>query len=147
MTIPDPQTQRILITRTPHRPTAAEVKRFMSRFGVADVPDAAVRQLIAVMSVANRWLKDHPEEAPRLIVDPAAVLEAMQASGALTEPVDDLLAVLRSFRRDSEGKLTARARLVNFLRPSSARFGRKPVLRFASLEDNTADESSDREDR
>jgi hypothetical protein len=99
----------------------------MTRFFEGDVPNAAVDQLIGAFSVANRWLVDHPEDAARLIEDPAAVLEAMKTSGALALPVDELLAALRSQRRHAEGKLTARARLVNFLRPTSARFGRKPA--------------------
>lgn len=134
MNPPHPE-RRILITRASRRPSAAEVQRFTARFFDGDVPDAAIDQLISAFSVANRWLVDHPEDAPRLIEDPASVLDAMKTSGALTQPVDELLAVLRSQRRNPEGKLTARARLVNFLRPTSARFGRKPVHRFSSKED------------
>jgi hypothetical protein len=96
--------------------------------------------------VANRWLVDHPEDAARLIEDPASVLETMKTSGALTRPVDELLAALRSQRRDAEGKLTARARLVNFLRPTSAQFGRKPVHRFIPGKVQ-GDEPNEREDR
>ena len=138
--------RRILITRASRRPSGADVKRFMARFFDGDVPDAAVDQLISAFSVANRWLVDHPEDAARLIEDPASVLEAMKTSGALTQPMDELLATLRSLRRDAEGKLKARARLVNLLRPTSARFGRKPVHRFSSVELED-DELYEREDR
>jgi len=94
-----------------------------------------VEQLIGALSAVNGWLADHPDQAPQLIEDPAAVLEAMREAGALAGPVDDLLAVLRSLRRDGEGRLTPRARLVNLLRPTSARFGPRPALRFGSGED------------
>lgn len=145
MNAPEPQ-RHILITRTSRRPRATDVRRFMTRFFDGDVPDAAVDQLIGALTVANRWLVDHPEDAARLIEDPASVLEAMKTSGALAHPVDELLAALRSQRRDAEGKLTVRARLVNFLRPTSARFGRKPVHRFSRIEAER-DELNEREDR
>jgi hypothetical protein len=122
----------ILITRASRQPDAAEVRRFMNRYFAGPVPDAAVDQLVRAFSAANRWLVDHPEDAPRLIQDPASVLEAMRGAGALTGSVDELLAVLRSLREDDAGKMTARARLVNLLRPTSARFGSKPKLRFPS---------------
>ena len=136
----------ILITRTSRKPSVADVRLFTSRFFSGDVPDSAIHQLIKVSTAANRWLKDHPEDAPRLIVDPAAVLQAMKDAGVVKDEVGDLLAVLQSLRRDSAGKLTARARLVNFLRPSSARFGRKPVLRVAAR-DNDSDENDEADTR
>jgi hypothetical protein len=142
----EPQTRQILITRTSHRPSRADVRRLMARFGSGDVPDAAINQLIDAMPALNRWMTQHHEDAGRLMEDPAAVLEAMQQAGVLEKPVADLLTLLRSLRTDSEGKLTARARLVNFLRPSSAHFGRKPVLRV-TREHDTVDGSDQGGDR
>jgi hypothetical protein len=132
MTSPDPQPRHILITLTSRQPSATEVKRLMARLGIDDVSDAAVDQLIGAAAAANRWLADHPDEASRLLDDPAAVLEAIEKSGALAESPADLLAVLRSLRKRVEGTPKARARLVRVLRPKTASFGQKPVLRFGS---------------
>ena len=144
MTTPDQQPRHLLITPATRRPSATEVKSLMARLGVRDVPDAAVEQLIGAAAAANRWLADHPDEAARLLEDPAAVLEAMQESGALTESVTDLLAVLRSLPKRGEGTAKARARLVRVLRPATASLGRKPVLRFGRDEYDLPEERGGR---
>ncbi len=131
MTTSSSLTTRVLITQTSERPSAAEVKRFMSRLFGREIPDAAVSQLIGAIPAVNRWLADHPEGAGRLLDDPAATLEAIQQSGAIAEPLPDLLAVLQSAPAISEDPHRTRARIARVLRPRGARFGERPALRFS----------------
>lgn len=67
--------------------------------------DATLAQLIAAASAADRWLADHPDDAAAFLDDPVRVITAMSDAGVLTEPVDDLLDILRArpraARRDS----------------------------------------------
>lgn len=75
--------------------------------------EAAIAQLIAATAAADRWLADHPDDAAPLLGDPASVITAMSDAGVLTEPVGDLLEVLRS-------------------RPHAARPESRRVVRFAA---------------
>lgn len=58
--------------------------------------ESAITQLMAAAAAADRWLADHPDAAARFFDDPASVITEMHDAGTLTEPVDDLLAVLQS---------------------------------------------------
>jgi len=112
-------------------PSATDVRDLMARLGIDQVwSDAAVEQLIRAAGAADRWLADKPDEAERLVEDPAGAVEAMQRSGLLTEPVADLLDVLRSLSRRDDTKAEARSRRVRTaFRPRTVRFGVKPALR------------------
>jgi hypothetical protein len=98
----------------------------MARLGVDQAwSDAAVEQLIRAAAAADRWLADHPEEAARLVEDPAGAVAAMQRSGLLTEPVNDLLDVLKALGRRADAKGEPRPGLGR----ATVRFGVKPTLR------------------
>ena len=80
--------------------------------------EAAVAQLIAAAKAADRWLADHPDDAERLLRDPASIIEEMTAAGVLREPADDLLGILKS--RPPAGRRASKG---------SVRFAEKPALR------------------
>lgn len=115
-------------------PSATDVRDLMARLGIDQVwSDAAVEQLALAAAAAERWLADKPDEAARLVEDPAGAVEAMQRSGLLTEPVADLLDILGSLSRAGDAKAEARSRRVRTaLRPRTVRFGVKPALRSSS---------------
>jgi len=106
----------------------------MARLGIDQVwSDTAVEQLIHAAAAAVRWLADKPDEAARLVEDPAGAVEAMQRSGLLTEPVADLLDILRSLSRRGDASAEARSRRMRTaFRPRTVRFGVKPALRSTS---------------
>lgn len=58
--------------------------------------ESRLNQLIAAAEAADRWLADHPEDAGRFFREPATVIAELADAAVLTEPVDDLLAALRS---------------------------------------------------
>jgi hypothetical protein len=98
----------------------------MVRLGVDQAwSDAAVAQLIRAAAAADRWLVDHPEEAPRLVEDPAGAVAAMRRLGLLTESVDELLDVLKALGRRVDAKGAPRPGLDR----ATVRFGAKPALR------------------
>jgi hypothetical protein len=114
----------LLITPTPRQLKLAEVKRSIPRSVMGEIPDSAIEQAIAVVPAVERWLSEHPDEASRLIHDPATTLEAMKQSGALTEPIDQLLVLLRSEpQKSGDRNPRVRALLAEAFREASASFG------------------------
>lgn len=77
--------------------------------------EPARAQLVAAANAADRWLADQPDDAARFFDDPVSVITEMADAGLLTEPVDDLLAVLRA-RPSAKGQEPA---------PREVRFGRR----------------------
>ena len=124
----------LLVTPSGQLPSATDLRDLMARLGVDKVwSDAAVEQLIRAAAAADRWLAEQPDEAARLVEDPAGAVQAMQRSGLLTEPVADLLETLRSLGKRGHAKSEARSRRARTaLRPTTARFGVKPALRLRS---------------
>jgi hypothetical protein len=115
-------------------PSAADLATFMARSGVDQRwSDAAIEQLIRAAAAAARWLADRPEEAARLVEDPAGAVEAMRRAGLLPEPVDDLLAVLRALGRRAdargEGRLALDATAVRARAKPTLRGRRRPGSR------------------
>lgn len=80
--------------------------------------EAAITQLMAAAAAADRWLAENPDAAARFFNDPAKVITEMHDAGVLTEPVDDLLAVLQS---RSEVKGRKPGRVVRFAAESPLR--------------------------
>jgi hypothetical protein len=112
----------------------------MARFGHEEAwSDAAVEQLVRAAAAAERLLAQEPDEAARLLEDPAAAVVTMRRSGLLAEPVDDLLDALRSMHRRSAPKSGTHARRVRTaLRSTRIQFGDKPALRFTTQYDAQA---------
>ena len=97
----------------------------MARLFTGRITNSAVDQLINLLPAVNRWLAEDPNAATRFLDGPVAALEAMQKSGALKDPIGDLLAVLRSAPRQHGGR---RLQLVNLFRPTSVSFDTKAAL-------------------
>jgi hypothetical protein len=121
-----PPLRRLLVTPSGSQPSTADLAALMRRLRVDQGwSAAAVEQLIRAAAAADRWLATHPEEAARLVEDPAGAVAAMQQAGLLTEPVDDLLATLQALGRHAAAKGGPR-RAVD---PATVRAGVKPPLR------------------
>lgn len=118
--------KRLSITPSGPAPSAADLAAVMARSGV-DQPwsDAAIEQLVRAAAAADRWLAARPEEAARLVEDPAGAVEAMRRAGLLPGPVDDLLAILRALGRRADARGEARLALD----PAAVRVRAKPTLR------------------
>jgi hypothetical protein len=58
--------------------------------------EPALAELMTAAAAAEQWLAGHPGDAARFVDDPAGLIAAMAEAGVLTEPVDELLAILRS---------------------------------------------------
>ena len=125
----DPRTlplKRLLVVPSGPPPRAADLAALMARLGVDQAwSDAAVEQLVRAAAAADRWLADHPEEAARLVENPAGAVAAMQQAGLLTGPVDDLLAILEALGRRADANAERRPALER----ASVRVGAKPALR------------------
>jgi hypothetical protein len=118
--------KRLLVVPSGPAPSAADLATFMARAGVDQRwSDEAIEQLTRAAAAAARWLADRPEEAARLVEDPAGAVEAMQRAGLLPAPVDDLLAVLRALGRRADARGEGRLAL----EPAAVRVRAKPALR------------------
>jgi hypothetical protein len=121
-----PPLRRLLVTPSGSRPSPADLAALMRRLRVDQRwSAAAVEQLIRAAAAADRWLATHPEEAARLVEDPAGAVAAIQQAGLLTEPVDDLLAVLQALGRHAAAKGGPR----RAADPATVRAGAPPPLR------------------
>jgi hypothetical protein len=121
-----PPLNSLLIAPSGPPPSAADLAALMRRIGVAHAwSDAAVAQLAQAAAAADRWLAIHPEEAARLVEDPAGAVVAMRDAGLLTGPVDDLLATLKALAAHGAAKRARRPALD----PAAVRVGPKPALR------------------
>jgi hypothetical protein len=138
----NPPLSHLLITPSGPPPSRADLTALMARLGLDQAwSDAAVEQLIRAAAAADRWLADHPEEAPRLVEDPVGAVEAMRRLGLLTEPVDELLDVLKALGRHAVAKRTPHP----VLDRATVRFGATPALRVRPQPpDRTEDQQAGR---
>jgi hypothetical protein len=126
MDVRNPPLSHLLITPSGPPPSRADLTALMARLGLDQAwSDTAVEQLIRAAAAADRWLADHPAEAPRLVEDPVGAVEAMRRLGLLTEPVNELLDLLKALGRSAAAKRAPRP----VLDRTTVRFGAKPTLR------------------
>lgn len=91
-----PPLDAVRIQPSRHLPTAAEVRATLERLGLAHAwTDEAIRQLLDSADALARGLPRQPQD-PRLLSEPAAVLQILVDEGRLTTPVDAVLAALRA---------------------------------------------------
>jgi hypothetical protein len=126
----DAQLSRLLITPSAKLPSVTDVNSLMARLGIDNVSQAVFDQLARATAAPDRWLGERPEEAARLLDDPAGAVEAMQRAGLLTGGFADLLDLLRAQGARREKKSKERSRLARILRPKIVSFGPKPPLRL-----------------